>query len=552
MENPDYLTIDRKAVGELLEIDAVNRKRKSWQPVPYHTIYALSQSPIHLENDLFIDYNHIDESPKNHNNLCIYPNTLLKFLQRQPWMKVLEKYRGKVIVAGGFLYKSCYLDLDHVISDDVDFFFINLTKEEMETIIIEIIDLLLDSIGYVNPAEGEVHHIVMQNQRVTTLQISDTPRLLIPQPDYKFQFIHRNYASPLEVIGGFDLPSLYFDGNNVYGNTFTAFCIAHRIIILDHTRLSPSYGQRVRKYAYRYKAKVVSASLIPISDITSYVEENNLFIRSDFSFDQYKGVYKNLRITRDIFLCISKKDYPVHGIITFGQDSDYEGERFGGHNLAKRNALIARHEKNDLILRFGKFDEVFRDRPLECEIIDMDEYDYQWPTKIIRWLGFSEYQRYQELVEKGDQNGVNQLLQDMRKQIEANIKIAEEKFRTVGIQWITENPGRQWTSSFNPINCKASDYFVKDFYRPIMIGLAEETVLNVKEGLKGILNKDMINLLLDEMRYCQCIEYERKYTKPSCARSLNFDYDGDGDAINLEVLQNIRGGDEINFRRDAA
>ncbi len=88
----------------------------------------------------------------------------------------------------------------------------------------------------------------------------------------------------------------------------------------------------------------------------------------------------------------------------------------------------------------------------------------------------------------------------MIENILTNNKICKENL--TGINWITENPGRQWTSSINPIFKDPRDWYGKH-YIPVLVGIPPEIetclrllYLERTESYWSMLPKDMFDLIL--------------------------------------------------------
>ena len=88
----------------------------------------------------------------------------------------------------------------------------------------------------------------------------------------------------------------------------------------------------------------------------------------------------------------------------------------------------------------------------------------------------------------------------MIKNIRDNEKICKENL--IGIKWITENPGRQWTSSINPIFKDPRDWYGKH-YIPVLVGIPPEVEsclrlirLERTQSYWSMLPKDMFDLIL--------------------------------------------------------
>lgn len=102
-----------------------------------------------------------------------------------------------------------------------------------------------------------------------------------------------------------------------------------------------------------------------------------------------------------------------------------------------------------------------------------------------------------EIVGSEDYTGARDL---MIENIRKNDKICKENL--VGIKWITDNPGRQWTSSINPIFKDPRDWYGKH-YNPVLVGIPPEieTCLRLMRLEKTnsywfMIPKDIFDLLL--------------------------------------------------------
>ena len=118
---------------------------------------------------------------------------------------------------------------------------------------------------------------------------------------------------------------------------------------------------------------------------------------------------------------------------------------------------------------------------------------HQKQPDLIKCLGqfTSELVHNNEYIEERDL-----MIENIRK----NDKICKENL--IGIKWITENPGRQWTSSINPIFKDPRDWYGKH-YVPVLVGIPPEMetclrllCLERTESLWSKLPPDMFKLIL--------------------------------------------------------
>ena len=95
----------------------------------------------------------------------------------------------------------------------------------------------------------------------------------------------------------------------------------------------------------------------------------------------------------------------------------------------------------------------------------------------------------------------------MIEKMKVNANICKEKLK--GIKWITQNPGRQWTSSINPIIADPREWYGKH-YIPVLSGIPEEIEITMRlmrlektESVWTTVNDDIFNLI--------CMHLLKKY-----------------------------------------
>ena len=96
-----------------------------------------------------------------------------------------------------------------------------------------------------------------------------------------------------------------------------------------------------------------------------------------------------------------------------------------------------------------------------------------------------------------DEDKYNEYINKMINITFENAKICTEKLK--GIKWITKNPGRQWTSSNNPIVANPRDWY-GERYIPLKTGIPKriESCLRLARlrSIWNMLNDDIFNLIL--------------------------------------------------------
>jgi len=158
---------------------------------------------------------------------------------------ILNKYRGKIVVAGGAVLRSI-LDVD---KSDCDLFFYGISEQEATNILFDCITLIVAVAmkgRKVTEVTGEKLKIKVEHKLYVTNVI-----LVGTQTNEIYQFIHRIYPTKDSIIGGFDLgPSMVlFDGEQIFSTPLGAYCIAKQCIIVDTSRRSISFEQRIYKLA---------------------------------------------------------------------------------------------------------------------------------------------------------------------------------------------------------------------------------------------------------------------------------------------------------------
>jgi len=153
---------------------------------------------------------------------------------------------------------------------------------------------------------------------------------------------------------------------------------------------------------------------------------------------------------------------------------------------------------------------VLRDFRQMCEnpniLFDADEYASYYLTSRQHYTVRGKIGRLAEFAL--DENGklINPLdtvklyniIDIMKERMKTNAKICREQLQ--GVKWITENPGRQWTSSINPI-MEDPRKFYGEMYESFTIGIPSEIestlrLMRLRPGIWRSLPRDVFKLLL--------------------------------------------------------
>jgi len=117
-------------------------------------------------------------------------------------------------------------------------------------------------------------------------------------------------------------------------------------------------------------------------------------------------------------------------------------------------------------------------------------------TTLIKYLGsFTS-----EILDNCNDNTITRATESMIETIWDNEKICKKNL--TGLKWITENPGRQWTSSINPVFENPRDWYGKH-YIPVLVGIPPEIETTLRlmrfdrtESVWVTLPEDIFDLLL--------------------------------------------------------
>ncbi|CAG7847199.1 SubName: Full=Uncharacterized protein {ECO:0000313/EMBL:CCA66774.1} [Serendipita indica DSM 11827] len=122
-------------------------------------------------------------------------------------------------------------------SSDIDLFLYGLTPEQAEKKAIQIYEAVRDSVPWDTVCVRTKHSIAIHSQ----------------YPYRPVQIVLRLYASPAEILAGFDIDCACFlyDGSRVFGNPRGLSAVMCQANLVDMTRRSPSYEVRLAKYAQR-------------------------------------------------------------------------------------------------------------------------------------------------------------------------------------------------------------------------------------------------------------------------------------------------------------
>jgi len=287
--------------------------------------------------------------------------------------------------------------------------------------------------------------------------------------DGKFQFIFRLYRNVSEVLHGFDLGSsaVGYDGTNVCLSGLGKFAYEYGYLIVDTTRRSTTYETRIQKYMGRGFGLIM-----PQLDITKLstklCEEYNLpeVCQLPYLVFTYSARDEN-RITLSRFYNRMYSDSdarsPQHDYDIYAGTDDMFGLYY--QNIR----YIVNNEFDKIIYTSNDHRKVLGD---VSETISMVLINYFYKG-LRRRIVSSEFptrsvEKYITVVKpeeifahRNDAAMIQELIGNQLEFIQAQL----EKLNSTAcnIPWVTDQPGTQLTSSFNPIIEDPAEWYA-DYY----------------------------------------------------------------------------------------
>jgi len=253
---------------------------------------------------------------------------------------------------------------------------------------------------------------------------------------FEFQIVLRIYSNISEILHGFDLGSsaVGYDGTHIYFTTLSQYSYANSVNILDVTRRSTTYEQRLSKYVYRGFDVV-----LPHMNTSKIGEEKHI----------------NLP-----FCSLNKiDDHENWSLVPIGQKTSDYGTNFSlisclqEENWSSYHSIIT--SVTWLFYRINKtlrsLTDKFRDGTLDAktvvQIFGLDiacEY-LKHPASLGPHIGNLQKINITELIPR---------------------YLTHAKSTFYPLKWMTENPGTQLTSSFNPVLSTPEEWY-GEWYQPL-------------------------------------------------------------------------------------
>ncbi len=200
-------------------------------------------------------------------------------------------------------------------------------------------------------------------------------------------------------------------------------------------------------------------------------------------------------------------------------EHDYGGGEFNEYTFEQSNAVFAAKDLlNYICWRSNKTEEIF-DRPkVVCRVsfglaesitLERRRTKGYLPRFLVRWFGYETYQRITQgrTIHDGcimvNRVEFHDACLELNARIQRNIETSQVRAENT-ITFITDNPGRQWTASFNPVVSNVRDYYHPDLLvnGPLVIGIPHDIFFFLrmcqmkKVSIWGTLTKDSFMVVM--------------------------------------------------------
>jgi hypothetical protein len=443
-----------------------------------------------------------------------------------PYADLLQKYN--LVAAGGFVakYVNVLSGRDTRLWCDMDIFVVGSDPEDANARVFGCMrDMIAARMGT---------YMISHNEHTITIKFYSG---LFNMPN-EYQFILRLYPSIAHIIGGFDISvcGWAYDGVQFYATSLAYYSMQHCCVLVDVTRSSPSFTHRVRKYSQWFNIVFVGVLKTTFErrfeDAKAAVEEFFLnaaagdLVRDDTFEDWCDRGAEHIRGWKHLvspsetqchvmdyllekFPVVKNQKEKLHALISkLGISYDY----YSGMESIRYNPIFA--------LNVGKF-RVNNKMQLVVPIAhQVAKHDYGYKSS--DWTG----QVNTNLLKAGKHECIYQIHEYDTPIDPADILAHAPQFssydastygydplptieaitkRLSKLEWITKNPGRQWTASFDPRPITGPAYYGAIYTGEINQSAVIMTMwLGWYKGPFGVFPRDIMKMLITYTLWAVC------------------------------------------------
>lgn len=339
--------------------------------------------------------------------------------------------------------------------------------------------------------EFEQKHKQIYNPKINTeiLIYSNGNTITLFINNIKVQIILRLYSTISEILHGFDLGSsaVGFDGKNVYFTSLSKFSFENMVNIIDTTRRSTTYENRIIKYFESGFSIIIPNLNIHNLKLDYHKYQLNEVCELPYMTFSYSSINGNLIKVNKFYKnngYTVNTDYDFYGQLNCNNGSD---DIFA---LQHYNVSQLISGKNRFVIKIDLSDEI---NILKSKKINIDnwklnfnkpvvEYDFIERTynnlaiklnienilmeKIRKYINVVDNKDFVQSVYINTTNGA-----ERKQKIISIIELQKLKLKkslnqaiNIKINWITENPTTQLTSSINPIIDDTKQWYGNQYY----------------------------------------------------------------------------------------
>jgi hypothetical protein len=440
------------------------------------------------------DYN---ESIKLCNNIKDFKK---KFYERYPFLRKLNM--KNLLIAGGAI-GGIVKEPNGYSKSDVDFFVYGLTTKAANKRVKEwIVDVITCAKNYnendndddndesddeneddtddeESPKKKPVKKSNNLNKKKYIIEndfemIRNNNTLLIKICGFEFQLIFRLYQTVSEILHGFDLGSsaVGFDGKQVYFTTLGKFCYEHSCNIVDTTRRSTTYEHRLEKYFDRgFNIVVPKLNMNKLKkDYFKFGLEE--ICNTPYFIFSYTDIIGNKIVVKKFYnQYVNKIDTSIPNVYT----SDYKIDDINEYNSFRINLYNLVHDINYMYYTSTSLDidniDILNKSPRISKggIISFYELLRRKMSKksldiqlIEKFITVKTTTEILKIIMAKDNKKLDSIITKQIDEVLLKLNKLDKKDHSK-INWITKNPGKQLTGSFNPIIKNEKDWY-GDYY----------------------------------------------------------------------------------------
>ena len=423
--------VTREVIRDVLSCDAYCRKVREWPLIKMESPSDESKYRVLIEQGI-VHVGYANPQSRGQFRLESIEAFRINLTQDVHYVdRLLELYRGNLFLCGGAV---CAVLKQRSVRD-ADFFFVGLSEEGATK--------ALQGCVHVLTSSGK-RSVVIRSKYVTTVYLSNGGH-----EEEKYQFIHRIYERLDLVLGGFDLTycGVAYDGQDIFFTPAAYFSHGTDLILVDVSRRSPSFEQRIIKYSRRYRIGVIFPGLtIPrITEVQpgATTAQGALVL----PFMTLPDHHADGNFGRPVKRMPRSSDQTP---------SDYEGSDVTAeHSQAALNTKFAAMGKLEYIATFSGS---------KGQALEFHPVPSQGPLSVQTAIEYAQTKKYVKLCELFTKTTADALIRAVREikrdvigdiveefnaKVNRNLQVAQRDL--LQVTWITRNPGAQWTSSIQPI-----------------------------------------------------------------------------------------------------